>query len=69
MINLSSVHNELIFLHVLQTWSGGNEYAWEGKGHEFESERTCIFSNRKFSNSKSCQLIVCLLVLSAIASS
>ena len=37
------VHNEFTFHKDGTRMSGGNEYAWEGKGPGFESDQNLIF--------------------------
>ena len=50
----------LLFLRLWHTWSGGNEYAWDGKGPAFEADMTCSYSNGKYFVSKNCQPMICL---------
>ena len=53
----------LTTLRLRHTWSGGNEDAWDGKGPGFESDRTCFFSDWKYSLSqKICRLLICLFM-------
>ena len=43
MINLGSVDNKFNLVVLRNTWSGANDYAWDGKGLGLESDRTCFF--------------------------